>query len=582
MPTPHTPRLMPFLRRLGAETSGNILMLTGFSILLLTFAVGFGIDYSRAQRLQTKLNAAADAAALAAVDPSMLSQSKDVATTAGQQMFDQQVTGLSGLTNVVRTVTVTDAASGSLGTLRTAVVTYTASSTNSFAGILKLAALPIGGTATASASQPPSMNFYIALDTSPSMLLPTTSTGIANLTGGAIWSGEVYWTGGRIDGCDFACHSTNMHQWNMGTYVIDKKNQYSIYQNNGSNSASVPFYRVSCPSGSDNGTVYDNNNVKLGTYATIVSISTNRYGSPIYTSVPTYCNTTSRFNQYFNPSPNPVYIYYLPNGKANQNANYVTASVNFPDTYWLAKAYNQVNPGNDIIDLRTDAENAAAGGVITYGYNVEQQYATANVPPVYKMRFFTFNGSGPTPLNNTFGTMTDVKSLQGQTFDMGAIPLVADPTVSNALTDFNSMLKGMQSYLPSSAGLGTQASPQNVLIIVTDGAADNTSDNNKNGGLSTYFTPTNVTQCNAIKAAGTRIAILYTQYLPDTINYTAKSSFNTFASASVPNIQPQLQACASQNADGSYLMQTVSTDGSVSSALNTLFAMSVQTARLVQ
>jgi Flp pilus assembly protein TadG len=581
MPSPYAPRLMPFFRRLCADKGGNILMLTGFSILLLTFAVGFGIDYSRAQRLQTKLNAAADAAALAAVDPSMLSQAKTMATAAGQQMFDQQVAGIPGLTNVVRTVTVTDAASGSLGTLRTATVTYTANSTNSFAGILMMPTLPIGGNATASASQPPSMNFYIALDTSPSMLLPTTSTGIANLKAGAIWSGEVYWYK-RTDGCDFACHSNNMHRWNAGTYVIDNS-LYPIYLNNGSNSATLPFYRVSCATGSDTGTLYDNNSTKLGTYAKIVSPSTNSKGVVSYNPVPTYCNTTSTFNQLSssNPSPNPVYVYYLPNGKSNQTANYTTLSVNFPDTYWLAQNFGQVNPGASAITLRTDAESAAAGGVITYGYNVEQQYATANVPPIYKMQFFTFNVGIPVALNNAFGTMTDVKSLQSLTFDMGPYPLVADPTVSNPLTDFNAMLKGMTSILPTSAGAGTQASPQNVLIIITDGAADNTTDNDSSG-QSTYFTATNVAQCNAIKAAGTRIAILYTQYLPETINYTGKTSFNTFASASVPKIQAQLQACASQNADGSYLMQTVSTDGSVSTALNTLFAMSVQTARLVQ
>jgi hypothetical protein len=75
-----------------------------------------------------------------------------------------------------------------------------------------------------------------------------------------------------------------------------------------------------------------------------------------------------------------------------------------------------------------------------------------------------------------------------------------------------------------------------VLIIITDGAADNTTDNDSSG-QSTYFTATNVAQCNAIKATGTRIAILYTQYLPEMIDYTGKTSFNAFAANSVPKIQ---------------------------------------------
>ena len=64
--------------------------------------------------------------------------------------------------------------------------------------------------------------------------------------------------------------------------------------------------------------------------------------------------------------------------------------------------------------------------------------------------------------------------------------------------------------------------------------------------------------------------------------YTAFSVFNNFASGPVPNIQSQLQACATQNADGSYLMQTVSTNGDISAALNQLFQNVVQSSRLVQ
>ena len=52
------------VRRLGADQRGNIMMMMGLAIIPLTFAIGFGVDYSRAEKLQTRLNAAADAAAL--------------------------------------------------------------------------------------------------------------------------------------------------------------------------------------------------------------------------------------------------------------------------------------------------------------------------------------------------------------------------------------------------------------------------------------------------------------------------------------------------------------------------------------
>jgi hypothetical protein len=94
---------------------------------------------------------------------------------------------------------------------------------------------------SAVASQAPSINFYVALDTSPSMLLPTTTSGITNLNAGARWNGEYYYYK-QVDGCDFACHSNNMQQWNMGTYVIDSSKN-AIYLNNDLKS-SITFFRV--------------------------------------------------------------------------------------------------------------------------------------------------------------------------------------------------------------------------------------------------------------------------------------------------------------------------------------------------
>ena len=55
------------LRRLRDNRRGNVLIIMGFATIPLTFATGMTIDYSQAARLQTKLDTAADAAALAAV-----------------------------------------------------------------------------------------------------------------------------------------------------------------------------------------------------------------------------------------------------------------------------------------------------------------------------------------------------------------------------------------------------------------------------------------------------------------------------------------------------------------------------------
>lgn len=553
--------------RLYADRSGNIFIMMGFAIFPLMFAIGFGIDYSRAEKLETQLNAAADAAALAAVDPSMISQSNTVAAAAATAMFNAQAANLPGLASVTLGTPVFAAvATGSLGNPRTITLSYTGTSKNVFSGILGMATLPVSGTATASASLPPSINFFIALDTSPSMLLPTTATGISNLRAGAY---SVYYK----TGCDFACHSTNMQTWNSGVFVSDTKGNAIWTSPDG-----TTFYRVTCATSKVNASLSDSSFNALGTNVTVTSSSSSSTG------ISSICSTSTT------PPSNSIALKYLPTGKADKTANYVTLSVNYPDTWWLAQNYDVVNPGQSQITLRTDAEGAAAQSVINYARALEVQYADATVPPVYKMQFYTFNLGNPVPLTTTpFGTMTDVKTSQSTPFpDMGAnapnMPAMLYWTVAgvstltnNADTSFTNMLTWMKSTgLPTSAGTGTPTNPQSVLMIITDGAQDSTAD-----GMGT-INATNVTQCNAIKLMGTRIAILYTVYDPSTISGTSNSTFNNFASNTIPTILTQLQACASKNTDGSYLLQTVTTDQDLSAAMNSLFAMSVQTARLVQ
>jgi len=559
-----TTRFLATLARLRGDRRGNVMVLTAFALIPLMIAVGFGLDYARANRSQTKLNAAADAAVLAAVAPQLMTRTDTEAQTAALAMFNQQAAGLQGVTNIAPVVNITSTSGGSLGTLRTVKVTYTARSTNIFGSFLKSAYLPISGSATASASQPPSINFYIALDTSPSMLIATTTDGIANMKSGSVWKGQPYsFSGSSAVGCTFACHSNNAHQWNNGIYVVDRSLREILL--NASGSGSVTFYRLDC-----SGNVYDNNSNQIGNTG---DLGTGTGGS--FSAKSDYCGGSG-------PPANPAVLRY----KATGSSSYTYVSVNFPDSWWLAQNYSTVNPGYSDIELRTDAQSAAAAGVIQYAYNIQQQYSTTTAPPVYKMQFYTFDVGSPAPLTTSpFGTMTGVSTLQSQTFpDLGAqAPLMAANTywtstsiyTGNADTYVTSMLTGMKAAMPAASGTGTSASPQSVLIIITDGMADDST-----SGI-TAWTAANITQCNAIKATGARIAILYTEYRADTINYTAHTTFNNIATPAVPNIAGQLQSCATQNADGTYLMQTVSTDGSVSAALNTLFAMTVQTAKLL-
>jgi Flp pilus assembly protein TadG len=84
-------------RNFVRDRRANVAMVFALSVLPLVFAVGMSIDYGAAARLKSKLNAAADSAALAAVAPSMLLQTDAYAQTAAYNMFNAEASGLSRL-----------------------------------------------------------------------------------------------------------------------------------------------------------------------------------------------------------------------------------------------------------------------------------------------------------------------------------------------------------------------------------------------------------------------------------------------------------------------------------------------------
>ena len=174
--------LTDLLHRFCRDRRGNVAIVFGLSLLPAIFLIGMGLDFSSAIQKRSKLNAAADAAALAAVTPSMLTQSVAAAQAAATNMFNSQASGLSGLIYTNPQVTIVQTA-----TTRTATVCYggscsTASSINNFPNFLGQANWNISGSSTATATAAPNIDFYLLLDNSPSMDLPATSAGITAMT----------------------------------------------------------------------------------------------------------------------------------------------------------------------------------------------------------------------------------------------------------------------------------------------------------------------------------------------------------------------------------------------------------------
>src|ERR1700761_9627086 len=107
--------VLPFRRFLG-DRRGNVAMMYALALPVLMFGTALAVDFTHAAKVRTQLNAAADAAALAALTPSMMQQSNATAKTAATNMFNGEIANISSLvagqTNV--TISVTNPTTNSL------------------------------------------------------------------------------------------------------------------------------------------------------------------------------------------------------------------------------------------------------------------------------------------------------------------------------------------------------------------------------------------------------------------------------------------------------------------------------------
>jgi Flp pilus assembly protein TadG len=204
--------LIRIVPRFTSDSRANVAMTFAIVSIPIIFATGMGVDYTMAARRQTMLDAAADAAALAAVTPAEFSATTSNAQTAAQDMFNAQGSTVTGVSSINLTVTVTQTASNSTVT-RTALVTYTAKSATAFAGVIGQRTLNIAGKSTATASTAPNINFYVLADDSPSMAIPATTAGINAMMTATASSPT---SGTNEGGCAFACHESDPAADNLG------------------------------------------------------------------------------------------------------------------------------------------------------------------------------------------------------------------------------------------------------------------------------------------------------------------------------------------------------------------------------
>ena len=207
------------MRSLGAFTRdrrGNFTILFALIAPLLVVIVGMGVDYYAALSDKSRLDTAADAAALAAVNTAKAyyatnagSQSGTTlgnnAAAAGQaqglKVFAANVgsTVLAG--SVVPTISVPSPASLTF----TASVSWTAQVTSHFGPLVGRSFINISGAAQATTGLPKYLDFYVVVDTSGSMGIPTNAGDQQTLIE-TNPDNPIEAAAGYAGGCQFACH----------------------------------------------------------------------------------------------------------------------------------------------------------------------------------------------------------------------------------------------------------------------------------------------------------------------------------------------------------------------------------------
>jgi Flp pilus assembly protein TadG len=445
-----------FLRRFYGDRRGNVAIIFALSLMPAIFLIGMAMDFSSAIQRKSILNAAADAAALAAVTPSMMNQTNSAAQTAATNIYKAQAFGIRGINYSAPTVSIT---SSNGGLTRTATVSFTASSVNNFPNILGKANWSMSGSSTATATTAPNINFYLLLDNSPSMDLPATSAGITamiNATQNAPAGGA------NAGGCAFACHESNPAADNLGN-----------------------------PNGEDNYALAQN----LGVVTRIENMST------------------------------------------------------------------------------------ATQALMTTASTMEQSNNAT-----YKMAIYTFNYSGlntiyaPSgqPSSNLSSAQTAARSIDVQEVYSNNW-LTSSTNNDDTDTNFETAMSQINNLMPN-PGTGTSGStPQEVLFIVTDGVDDEVSAICSQPLSGTRCQqPFNTSMCTTVQKRGILIAVLYTEYLPLPASGTGSNAwYNSWVAPFQSQIGPNLQNCASPG-----LFFSVTTDGDITAAMQTLFQQAVATARL--
>jgi Flp pilus assembly protein TadG len=517
-------RTTSLLRRFRSDSRGNIAVIFGMALIPVMAAVGSAVDYSLATRMQAKLQSAADAAAVAAISQNSrgwnaaMTMTGDgrisVAENDATAVFNGNTSAYSSqLLKVSSTPTVTKT-----GIKLASSVQFSADVQVVFMKVMGYSKLTVSGSSSASASLPPFLDFYLMLDVSGSMGLPSTD---AEQTRLAAVNPDNF--GQYPTGCTLACHFDTHDTCGDGNQKYSTNN-YCL------------GYPISRTSQSAYKQLLQNNNGKLPSYR-ISNLPQSLYG----------------FSPQFPKDPN------LPQASSC-------------DT----------DGTDGCIQLRADAVGYALKQLFKTANNLEKvpnQFRIGLYPFIQKLYEYSkltssINGSEGTPGTINYAAANLASLLDTNTnSNLGS----GGTHIDTAFTNLNTLITSVGD---GSTSGNTQ--PYVFLITdgAQDPQTKGINGGGWSGSNHATVIPTPAgtpSPCKPLKDRGIIISVLYIPYQPiQNPNHNFAGDEDGFANANIPNIEPSLQACATSL---KYYAKA-STPQDINTALTNLFSTVVTTARI--
>jgi Flp pilus assembly protein TadG len=538
-----------------ADRRGNTAIIFALAALPLVSAVGCVVDYSMASAIQTKLQAAADAATLAAISNNspLLATAKSMSgdgTVSGsatylQNFYSAQTSAFSGVTY--------SGSVGKSGQAITATMTFSDQVPTSFMKILGYANITVSGSSTASYSLPVYINFYLMLDVSGSMSFPSTAAEQARLM--AVNPDNLQGNPGYPQGCQFACH------FSAQGACAQTSAQGNPYQG-----------PIPAPNHSYSGYIPNPNPGGYCQGFTISRLGTTPTSFPSGTSNSTITNSTCS------------------NGATTACINWTNAPVSTCSTAGTVSC----------IQLRADAVGYAVTALLSQASTTEANTGISNQFQVGLFPFIQNLCTSSTGSSNscsvglttslTGGTITSFAQQLANLLDTGA-----NATLGSGGTHFENALKSMNSFITTvGTGSGTGSNALPYVFIVTDGSQDYQTQSSGNWGSQNWTSNATVpyqnsstvmppnsedtnNYCQTMKNRGITVAVLYIPYQPIQDPSTIFNDEDGYANANIANIPASLTNCASSG-----FFYTASTPSDIQNALVTMFNQAVSTAHISQ